>query len=305
MIDINDSNFLINFAPGEATVGVIGHGYVGKAVEYFFERVCRVLVHDKAKPALKSLEDVVRESELIFVCVPTPMRKDGSCYTGIIEEVLQCIIDTAKRIGRDLNSFIVIVKSTVRPNFTKDMKARHEGLRLLFSPEFLTEANSLQDFVNTNRVIFGGDVDDARIAFKYFEARLSDKVERDAVTILACDPTVAEMVKLYTNGILMTKVLFSNEIHQVCQKLGIEYEEVRVLANLDHRIGVSHTKVPGPDGMLGAGGHCFPKDINNLAAVCRELGVPEKLFTAVIERNDELREVKDWEEMKDRAVTDK
>jgi UDPglucose 6-dehydrogenase len=102
----------------------------------------------------------------------------------------------------------------------------------------------------------------------------------------------------------MTKVLFCNEMYQLCQKMGIDYEEVRTLATLDFRIGVSHTYVPGHDGSLGAGGHCFPKDINNLRNVCRQQGVPEKLFTAVIDRNNEIREDHDWEKMKDRAVID-
>lgn len=103
----------------------------------------------------------------------------------------------------------------------------------------------------------------------------------------------------------MTKVLFCNEIYQLCEKMGLSYNEVRALACLDGRIGASHTLVPGPDGQPGAGGHCFPKDINNLRSVAKELGTGEKLFTAVIERNNELRSEKDWEAMKDRAVTDK
>lgn len=305
MIDINATDFIERFVPSEGTVGVVGHGYVGKAVEHFFGSMCKVLVHDKAKPELSGITEVVEKSEVIFVCVPTPMRKDGSCYTGIVEEVIQRIVEVADYVDKNLNSFIVVVKSTVRPGFTTDMKLKYPGLRLVFSPEFLTEANSLKDFVNTNRVILGGDVEDGRVLFKYFEGRLTEKVENEEVTIAACDPQVAEMVKLFTNGILMTKVMFCNEIHQLCEKMGLNYNEVRLLACLDGRIGQSHTLVPGPDGQLGAGGHCFPKDINNLRHVAKELGTNEKLFTAVIERNDELRSDKDWEAMKDRAVTDK
>jgi UDPglucose 6-dehydrogenase len=305
MIDINATDFIETFVAAKGTVGIVGHGYVGKAVEYFFSETCQVLVHDKAKPELPGLTELVEKSEVIFVCVPTPMRKDGSCYTGIIEEVIQNIVTIADAVNRNLNSFVVVVKSTVWPGFTDAQKAKFPGLRLVFSPEFLTEANSLQDFVNTNRVILGGDIEDGRVLFKYFEARLQEKVDHDLVTIAACKPIVAEMVKLFTNGILMTKVLFCNEIYKVCQSLELNYEEVRVLACLDRRIGPSHTLVPGPDGNLGAGGHCFPKDINNLRAVAAELGTGEKLFTAVIDRNNEVREDKDWEAMKDRAVTDK
>lgn len=303
-IDINATDFLERFVAKSATVGIVGHGYVGKAVEYFFSETCRTLVHDKAKPEMSKLRQLVDEAELIFVCVPTPMRNDGSCHTGIVEEVLRDIVEQAGHVNRNLNNFIVVVKSTVSPGFTKRMKERHQGLRLLFSPEFLTEANSFQDFVNTNRVLLGGDVDDGRVAFKYFEARLTEKVEDGRVTIAACDSTVAETVKLFTNGFLATKVLFCNEMERLCTALEIPYEEVRVLSLLDRRIGQSHTVVPGPDGHKGFGGHCFVKDLNSLKRIADDLDTGQKLFTTVIERNLEVREDRDWEKMHGRAVID-
>src|SRR6266702_3188083 len=112
------------------------------------------------------------------------------------------------------------------------------------------------------------------------------------------------MVKLFTNGILATKVMFCNEVYQMCQKLGISYEDIRSIACLDERVGPSHTHVPGPDGDFGVGGHCLPKDLNNLRFVAHELGVSEQMLTAVLQRNDELRKNRDWEQMKGRAVVD-
>ncbi len=304
MIDINSTDFLNGFEISKGTVGVVGHGYVGQAVEAFFLGKTNVLVTDKAKPELKSLTDVVRECELIFACVPTPMRADGSCHTGIVETVIDDIERTAKQIGRNTNEFIVIIKSTVRPGFTEEMQGKHLNMRILFSPEFLTEKNSIKDFQKTNRIILGGDEDDARVAFKYFEGVIPERVANDETLLLQCFPTVAEMAKLFTNGILMTKIMFSNEMYLMCEKLGIEYDEVRFLAILDNRIGESHTRVPGHDGSMGAGGSCFPKDINNLRFSAKEMGVPERIFTAVIERNEEVRPEKDWEELKGRAVVD-
>jgi UDPglucose 6-dehydrogenase len=250
-----------------------------------------------------TLTDVVSKAELIFVCVPTPMRKDGSVHTGIVESVIKDIVDEAVRLGRATDTFVVVVKSTVYPGFTNDMKKKYP-VRLVFSPEFLTEKNSVGDFENTNRILLGGDQEDGRVAFKFFEARLYDKIMLNQVLVAVCRPQEAEMTKLFTNGILMTKVLFCNEIYQLCQAMKINYEEVRALATLDRRIGLSHTYVPGHDGQLGAGGHCFPKDINNVRDLCRKYDVAEKLFTAVIDRNNEIRTEKDWEEMKGRAVID-
>lgn len=305
MIDINATDFMPTFKLADATVGVVGHGFVGQAVAEFFKGTCgNIVINDKAKPELATLKEVVTRSELIFVCVPTPMRKDGSCYTGFVEEVIASIKTTAQEIKRNFDSFVVVVKSTVYPGFIEDMQAKHLPMRLTFSPEFLTEKNSVEDFKRTNRIIVGGDEDDAMIVLKYFHDVDPKRIEDGRRVLLQCNPTTAEMVKLYANGILTAKVIFSNEVHQICQKLGIDFEEVRALSVLDTRIGAGHTLVPGPDGQLGYGGHCFPKDIQNLRATARVCGVPERLFTAMIERNEELREKKDWLEMKERAVTE-
>lgn len=310
MIDINSSNFINDFYMPKATVGVIGHGFVGKAVDEFFKGKCNVLVHDRQKPELQTLKQVVEGSEVIFVCVNTPMRNDGSCYTGFVEEVIADVKKVATEISRPVDSFVMCVKSTVYPGFIEDMQAKFLPMRLTFSPEFLTEANSVHDFKNTNRIIVGGMEDDALIVCKYFAEADPDKLlpsrdEPPRRLILQTDSTTAEMVKLYANGILTAKVMFSNEIYLICEKLGISYNDVRSIACLDQRIGMGHTQVPGPDGHLGYGGHCFPKDVNSLVAISKELGTGEKLFTAMVQRNEEIREKKDWLEMKDRAVTDK
>lgn len=313
MIDINAEDFAETFDITKATVGVIGQGFVGRAVTSFFKtgagsedpaRSANVLVYDKAFPELGELAAIVKNAEVIFVAVPTPMENDGSCHVEIVKSVISDIEIAALRAKRPLNSFVIVIKSTVKPGFTIEMQELHLGLRIVFSPEFLTEKNSIKDFEICNRIILGGDFDDAKIVYKYFQGVIPGRVERNLTHVLTCDSTTAEMVKLYANGILMAKILFSNEVFLVCEQLGVKFDEVRMLALLDTRIGAGHTLVPGPDGQLGAGGHCFPKDINNLRAVAREEGTNEKIFTAMIERNNEIREDKDWLRMKDRAVID-
>ena len=299
---INAPDFIENFDVSEMTAGIVGFGYVGQAVESFFSSECKTRVYDKFKQKqfdLDTLEDVVRESQIIFVCVPTPMKKDGSCSTHIIESVLEDIKIVAKNVNRDVSEFIIVLKSTVWPGFTKSMN-KETGLRITFSPEFLTEANSIEDFENTNRVIFGGNDDDTIIPLKFFERKLMNR----AVLASCDDATAIEMVKLFTNAYLTVKVMFANEMFLVCKELGVDYNEVMTLACLDPRIAYSHLKVPGPDGDFGYGGHCFPKDINSLRCVAKQLGVNERLFTATIERNNELRKRKDWLEQKGRAVVE-
>lgn len=307
MIDIDAADLSETFEISNGTIGQIGYGYIGNAVVELFKPFCKTLIYDKAKPELGTLENVVGKSEVIFIAVPTPMEKTGECHTGIVEAVLQDIQNTAVRIGRELDSFIVVIKSTVPPGFTKKMDDKY-ALRILFSPEFLTEARSVEDFKKTNRVLLGGDLEDAQIVYRYFAGVWQDRIPENYVDhpdgpvyIVQSSSTVAEMVKLSTNVHLMSKVLVSNELYLVCQKLGVDYSEVKRLTQLDRRIGLSHMDVPGPDGKLGAGGSCFPKDVNNLRWVCESLGIDEKMFTVIHERNVEIRGA-DWEELKGRAV---
>ena len=112
------------------------------------------------------------------------------------------------------------------------------------------------------------------------------------------------MVKYTTNTFLPTKVSFANEIKMICDKVGIDYDKVIEYATHDDRLGHSHWSVPGPDGHLGFGGSCFPKDINALLDICRELGVPAKTIYGAWETNLNVRPEQDWEELKGRAVVD-
>lgn len=327
MIDIQapTQEFLVKFALSNATVGQVGYGFIGDAVVELFRPHCKVVVYDKAgyegKPDLpnvtkaQSLDDVVSSAEVIFVAVPTPMKPSGECHTGIVEDVLQQIQNTAAKVGRDLGSFVVVIKSTVPPGFTKKMQERL-ALRILFSPEFLTEKNAREDFRRTNRVILGGDTEDARILFKYFEGVWPDRIALDPhpdgpVHIIQCEPTVAEMVKLSTNVHLTARVMISNELYLICQKLGVLYDDVKKLTQCDPRIGLSHMDVPGPDGHLGYGGHCFVKDTQNLGHIADQLGTStqyangsDNLFKDLHQRNLQIRDDRDWEKQVGRAVID-
>lgn len=320
MIDIQSPTFIQDFKMDEATVGQVGYGFIGNAVVELFRPHCHVVVYDKAgyegKPELpqvalcKSIETVVGSAEVIFVAVPTPMRPSGECHTGIVESVLQDIQNAAAKIERDFNSFVVVLKSTVPPGFTRKMQERY-ALRIIFSPEFLTEAHAVKDFKTTNRVILGGEVEDARVVYKYFEGVWPDRQMNTYVdhpdgpmNIVQTEPETAEMVKLSTNVHLTSKVMISNELWLICQKLGIDYETVKILTQLDPRIGFSHMNVPGPDGHRGYGGHCFVKDTQNLAYISEELGLGANLFRVLHLRNLVLREDRDWEAQKGRAVID-
>lgn len=328
MIDINSPSFIGDFDISKSTVGQVGYGFIGNSVVELFKPVVgKVVVYDKASTPpdsgnvkhVTTIDRVVMESEVIFIAVPTPMKPSGECHTGIVESVLQDIQNAAIKNSRPLNSFVVVLKSTVPPGFTESMQKKY-ALRLLFSPEFLTEANAVKDFKTTNRVILGGDIEDARVVNKYFEGVWPERIWNvysnhpdGPVQIIQCDPSEAEMVKLSTNVHLTSRVMISNELFLICRKLGIDYDRVKAMTQLDRRIGTSHMNVPGPDGNLGYGGHCFVKDTQNLAFISEELGLSSdrdddgtdtSLFRSLHRRNLGIREDRDWEHQKGRAVID-
>jgi UDPglucose 6-dehydrogenase len=313
----------------QATVGQVGYGFIGNAVVELFRPFCSVIVYDKflaengyegrekfpRVTLCNDIDSVVKVSEIIFVAVPTPMRQSGECDTRIVESVVQDIQSAALRAKRDVEDFIVVIKSTVPPGFTRRMQDRY-ALRILFSPEFLTEANAVNDFKTTNRVLLGGDLEDARVVFKYFEGVWPTRIDGPnfdpehpdgIVQIIQCEPEEAEMVKLSTNVHLTARVMISNELYLICQKMGIDYEKVKIMTQLDRRIGLSHMNVPGPDGHLGYGGHCFVKDTQSLAFISNQLGTAvgkSSLFHQLHLRNLEIRDDRDWEAQKGRAVSD-
>jgi UDP-glucose 6-dehydrogenase len=177
------------------------------------------------------------------------MRKDGSADIRIVESVL----DELSEIPGDR---IAVVKSTIPPGTTKiwNAKYRSSGLTVVFNPEFLTEANAIDDMREQNRIIIGGPRPASTIVKQVFSAAFPN------VTIVKTGSTEAEFVKYFTNCFLATKVSFANEMKQICDAINIDYDKVVEYTLHDERIGDTHLTVPGPDGSLGFGGHCVPGD---------------------------------------------
>ena len=110
------------------------------------------------------------------------------------------------------------------------------------------------------------------------------------------------MVKYLTNSFLATKVSFANEMYNLCSALNLDYDKVIEYAILDKRLGNSHWAVPGPDGDLGFGGHCFPKDLSAIIKITDDMGTLNNILKSVIKTNDDVRKNRDWEMMKGRAI---
>ena len=275
-------------------IGIIGQGFVGNAVYNKFKNYYNILTFDLDKSICNSsFEEINNKCKYIFVCLPTPMNTDGSCYTGIVEDLLIKLSKYSKEISQ---SKIVVVKSTIPPGTTKTWNDKFDNLSVVFNPEFLTEANAVKDYENQNRIILGGPKNETLQLNSIFS-----KVFPNA-KIINTNSTDAEMVKYTTNSFLAMKVSFANEIYQICKKVNADYDKVIESTIQDERLGTSHWKVPGPDGDFGYGGHCFPKDINALISVAINNNISPKMLIATNEKNNEVRSNKDWENMKGRAV---
>ena len=271
-------------------IGIIGQGFVGTAVREGLKDFFNIETYDIAKESTcDSLDEICRKTKILFVCLPTPMKAGGSCHIGIVEDVLEQIYATG-------HCNTIIVKSTIPPGTTAMWNKKFEGIDIVFNPEFLTEANSINDFKNQSRIIIGGP------------KKAASKVRRlytkafPKVPIIKTDSTYAEMVKYVTNCFLAMKVSFANEMYEITNALGIDYDKVIEYAMHDERLGYSHWSVPGPDGDFGYGGHCFPKDVNALRSLALSLGCSPRMLEATDSKNNKVRNNRDWEKMEGRAV---
>lgn len=271
-----------------ANIGIIGWGVVGRAVGQGFEtrKENKVRWYSRDEGSHPP-EEVVAESEFLFVCVPTPMFSD---HSGIDLSIVKDVVDfVAPKIqGTDK---ILTIKSTVVPGTTFSFKKKYPNVHFVMNPEFLTEANALGDFLKPDRTVIGAFTQSvsARLAGLYQD------LYGPGSKVFLTDPTTAEMVKYMSNALLATKVIFANEMYDLCTALGIKYEEVKDMVAVDPRIGQSHLSVTT---VRGFGGKCFPKDMVALMGFARDVKVDHSLLKTVWEKNLRIRKIRDWEEIK-------
>jgi len=279
-------------------IGIVGQGYVGTAVKEVFSKHYEVDTFDldESKRDVDYIEDIIDRNDIIFVCVPTPMRKDGSCDTSIVESVVHELNGLAITIQG--TNRIVVIKSTIPPGTTDRLNKECKNITVIFNPEFLTEANFIDDFKNQNRIIIGGQRPASTKLRQVYSLAFPD------ATIVKTGSKTAEMVKYMTNTFLATKVSFANEMYNICSRLDIDYDKVVEYSTYDERLGKSHWAVPGPDGKMGFGGSCFPKDINALIQLGLELDMTPEVLIAAWHTNLDVRPEQDWKELKGRAVVD-
>lgn len=256
-------------------IGVIGNGFVGNAIYQNFKDNVKVKVYDvDSKKCYNTLEETLK-SEFVFVCLPTPMREDGTCNLSYITSFFKDVKSTYNTL--------FVIKSTVPIGTTDSLCKLRPDLRIVHNPEFLTAVNSVEDFKNSDRHIIGGRQEWC------IELRnlLLDLFPYTPVQIVKSKES--ETIKYFCNSFLAAKVAFFNNLYEMCMRFNMSYDSIKDGVCSDTRIGPSHTKVPGTDGLMGFGGYCFPKDINALINTLKENNIDDSLFSTVWEYNKRIR----------------
>jgi UDPglucose 6-dehydrogenase len=279
-------------------IGVVGAGWVGLVTAACFaelghevwardivpekvESLSRgeVPIHEPGLPELvrKNAErlhfttdmgDVLRQAQLLFVCVDTPPTYSGDADLSRVEAVVS-------ELGGS-NEHALVMKSTVPVGTGKSIQRRHEGVGYVSNPEFLKEGSAVDDFMHPDRVVVG-----ANDGSNTYGDRVEALYAPLGAEIVRTDVASAEMIKLASNAFLATKISFINEIANVSEELGADVREVARGMGLDDRIGPKFLQAG-----VGFGGSCFPKDVQALKQLAGNTGYHFQLLTAVVEVNE-------------------
>jgi UDPglucose 6-dehydrogenase len=231
-------------------------------------------------------DDAIANSDISFICVPTPTDESGKIDLHAIKEASRSI---GERLKNKTSYHVVVVKSTVVPQTTQSVvtpileeaSGKKAGIDfgVGMNPEFLREGKAIYDFMNPDRIVIGGDDPKAQAIIKKL-------YEGYACPILEVDTKTAEMIKYVSNSFLATKISFSNEVGNICKRLGIDTYKVMEGVGLDTRIS-PHFLNSG----LGFGGSCFPKDVKALIGKAADVDYEPVLLKTVLKVNESQPEM--------------
>lgn len=261
-------------------VGIIGLGMVGTPLRRFFEEVRGyrrgedIFLYDI--DLKKECGDDINRADIIFISVPTPRTQSGAAGLGAVDAACRSIRDPK----------VVVIKSTVPPGTTEKFQKKYPRHKMLFNPEFLTEANSWQNTIHPDRQLVGW-TEESRDMAKKVLSLLPEAPFSAPSNALDMTATEAEMVKYAANMFLTRKVTFANAIYDIAKSQGADYEKVRQGIGADHRIGSSHLDV-AHGGYRGYGGYCFVKDTDGFIAHAKETGLHDVAALFEADRNYNL-----------------
>ncbi len=251
-------------------IGIIGAGFVGKALLKLFGEDC-CTVYDP--PQGIGSRDEINRCRYALICVPTPTASDGSCDTSLVEQTVEWC-----------ESELLIIRSTVSPG-TTDRLREQSGKRIIFQPEYVGEtvAHPLLDHQMQGFSVLGGPMEDTSLAADMYK-RFFHADHR----FHFCPAMTAELAKYMENAFYAVKVIFCNEWFDIARTFGVDFNELREVWLADPRISRDHTFVFPDD--RGFGGKCLPKDVTAIIKAARDEGMLPQLMQAVMTINSELRD---------------
>lgn len=282
-------------------INIIGYGFVGGAVGHLCKRnnirfcVCDVTPKEEqeADHVFSSIGEIVRNSEqanetnIYFVCVPTPSKDSGECDTSIVDNVIESLSRLCTKTS------IVYVKSTLQPGTTKSLHSKYgnEKVSIFFCPEFLREKTANADMYDATFALVGVTPDQRIESTTHINIfRLLYK-HNDTFQVIVKPAEICELFKYTINVFLAVKVWYFNEVNTLCDKFNVQYDDLKSLFDLEPRIGTSHTDVPGHDGHYGFGGACLVKETKGMRYLQHALVIPDKVLSDILERNEEIRRI--------------
>ncbi|GAB7018182.1 UDP-glucose 6-dehydrogenase AglM [Halostagnicola bangensis] len=245
----------------------------------------RIAEHAGSRLRATTDYDAVCETDVTFLCLPTPQADDGSLDLAIMEAASESL---GEALADKSNDHLVVVKSTVLPGTTEEVVAPTvteaaetqigDGIEFAMNPEFLRMSTAVADFLEPDKVVFGTTDDSAAATLRELYAPI---LEREETDLVETDVREAELIKYANNAFLASKVSLVNELGNISKEYGADAYEVLEAVGLDDRISERFMRSG-----LGWGGSCFPKDVNALRAGAREQGYEPDLLDAVVAVND-------------------
>ena len=263
-------------------ISIIGNGFVGNAIyetmKYFYDFCVYDIDNDKSYNSFQEVND----TNIIFICVPTPMNhKDGSFDLSILKDSIRPLS----------NGKILIIKSTIIPSAAEELVSEYPEHNFVFNPEFLSEKTAVEDFKNQKRIVLGGDPDIVKKVEELYYSIFPD------CEYIKTDYKTACFTKYLCNCFFAAKVALMNEFYQIAASEGICWDTAIQGFIASGWVNSMHTVVPGKDGQYGFGGKCFPKDINALINAAEKLGIEPTILKAAWKKNLEVRKEHNWTEI--------
>jgi len=272
-------------------IGIIGLGFVGSAIQalliknkHLYEGI---YVYDKYKPEINNIKNAfnsILETDIVFICLPTPYNESIQSFN--MNEMDEAI----KEFNEQSYKGILLIKSTLLPNYCSIISDLYPLLKIIHNPEFLSAKTAIADFEKQTHIVLGHTKYSAlyvdKIKLFYEELFIERKNE---LIFSISNSKISGLMKLSCNSFYATKIQFFTELYLLCEKMGISYDEMKSMMLKNNWIHPQHTDVPGHDNEISFGGACFPKDISALNKYMSFLNVPNEVISSVVNERNEMR----------------